>query len=388
MEIKEMQMSDIERRSAEIEELLKSEDADIDSLTKEVEELEKRKAEILAEVEQRKQEMADALKTATEVEPIEKVERKTMDIKELRNTKEYAKAYASWVLSDYKDDTELRKVLTANADPSNVGQNDTTYPVPVVLERKIETAWENDEIMNRVTPRFLKGNVKIGFEISSTEAVVHVEGSAAPAEEKLVLGAVEIKADSVKKWLYVTTEQYEMGGEEFMDYIYDELAYRIVKKMAAIALAVIMNSPTTSSASNPAVAQLTKALAADTIVEAEGLLSAEATDIVAIMTRSTEAAIKALKVSSGENVGDLLDGVTVLHTDALPNYANATSGQTYMLVGDLKSILANFPNGREIKFIFDDKSKAEEDLVKVVGRILAGIGYTKPNQFVQVKKPA
>ena len=31
---------------------------------------------------------------------------------------------------------------------------------------------------------------------------------------------------------------------------------------------------------------------------------------------------------------------------------------------------------------------ARSYLVKVVGRILAGIGYTKPNQFVQVKKPA
>ena len=388
MEVKEMQMSDIEKRSAEIEELLKSDDADIDSLAKEVEELEARKAEILADVEKRKKEAEEALKNGTEVEPVKAEERKIMDIKELRNSKEYAQAYASWVLSDYKDDKELRKILTANADSANVGANDTTYPVPVMLEEKVETAWENDEIMNRVTPRFLKGNVKVGFEISSTEAVVHAEGSAAPAEERLVLGAVEIKADSVKKWLYVTTEQYEIGGDAFMDYIYDELAYRIVKKMAAIVIDAIKNSPAASSATNPAVAQLSKALAADTIVEAEGLLSAEATDIVAIMTRSTESAIKALKVSSGENVGDPLDGVTVLHTDALPNYANATSGQAYMLVGDLKSILANFPNGREIKFIFDEKSKAEDDLVKVVGRILAGIGYTKPNQFVQVKKPA
>ena len=37
MKIDEMQMSDIETRSAEIEELLKSDDADIDSLTAEVE---------------------------------------------------------------------------------------------------------------------------------------------------------------------------------------------------------------------------------------------------------------------------------------------------------------------------------------------------------------
>ena len=67
MKIDEMQMSDIETRSAEIEELLKSDDADIDSLTAEVEELEKRKAQILEEAEQRKKEAEEALKNGTEV---------------------------------------------------------------------------------------------------------------------------------------------------------------------------------------------------------------------------------------------------------------------------------------------------------------------------------
>ena len=71
MKIDEMQMSDIETRSAEIEELLKSEDADIESLTKEVEEMEARKAEILAEVEQRKKEAEEALKIGTEIEKVE-----------------------------------------------------------------------------------------------------------------------------------------------------------------------------------------------------------------------------------------------------------------------------------------------------------------------------
>ena len=382
MKIDEMQMSDIETRSAEIEELLKSDDADIDSLTAEVEELEKRKAQILAEVEQRKKEAEEALKNGKEVEVTPTEERKNkMNIMELRKTNEYAKAYADWVLSGYKNDKELRKILTANADADNVGENDTTYPVPVMLETKVQTAWENDEIMQRIAPRFLKGNLKVGFEVSATEAVVHAEGAEAPAEEKLVLGSVEIKPESVKK-----TEQYEIGGEEFMDYIYDELAYRIVKKLASLVVDAIKNAPATSTASAPAVPQLTKALTASTIVEAEGLLSAEATDLVAIMSRSTESAIKALKVASGENVGDPLDGITVLHTDALPNYADATANATYMLVGDLKSIIANFPNGRDIKFVFDDKSKAEEDLVKIVGRVLAGIGYIKPNAFVQVKK--
>ena len=46
MEIKEMQMSDIEARSLEIEEEMKAEDADIEALTKETDELAVRKAEI------------------------------------------------------------------------------------------------------------------------------------------------------------------------------------------------------------------------------------------------------------------------------------------------------------------------------------------------------
>ena len=309
-----------------------------------------------------------------------------MNIEEIRKSQDYAKAYADWVVSGYKNDKELRKILTANADADNVGENDTTYPVPVMLENKIQTAWERDEIMSRVAPRYLKGNLKIGFEISGTDAVVHAEGAEAPAEEKLVLGSVEIKADSVKKWLYVTTEQYEMGGEEFMDYIYDEIAYRIVKKLAEIAINAIKNSPATSTANAPAVPVLTQALGAGTIATAEGMLTSEATDLVAIMSRATESALKALVISSGNNVGDVFDGLTVLHTDALPDYASATANATYMLVGDMKSIMANFPNGRDIKFIFDDKSKAEEDLVKVVGRVLAGIGYVAPKHFVQVKK--
>ena len=165
-----------------------------------------------------------------------------------------------------------------------------------------------------------------------------------------------------------------------------KLSYRIVKKLADIAITAIKNSPATSSASAPAVPVLTQALGAGTIATAEGLLTSEATDLVAIMSRATESALKALVISSGTNVGDVFDGLTVLHTDALPDYASATSGQAYLLVGDMKSIMANFPNGRDIKFIFDDKSKAEEDLVKVVGRVLAGIGYVAPKHFVQVKK--
>lgn len=385
MEIKEMSMTDIENRSAELAEMLKADDADVESISKETEELEARKAEILKEAEERANELKNI---EIKEEMVVEEEKKGMTTMEIRSTQEYAKAYASYILSGYKNDVELRKILTENADSANIGQNDSTYPVPTLLERKIETAWENDEIMNRVSASFLKGNLKIGFEISGTDAVVHAEGAAAPAEEKLVLGAVSIIPETVKKWIYVTTEQYEMGGEEFIDYIYDELAYRIVKKLAAIVIQRISSAPTTSGATGAGVRALTQAIGAGTIVNAEALLSGEATDLVAIMNRATWGQLKALQVTSGNNVGDVFDGLTVLFTDALPSYADATANAVYMVVGDLKAVRANFPNGRDIKFVFDDKSKAEEDLVKIVGRVYAGIEVTKPYALTRVAKAA
>lgn len=389
MEIKEMSMQDIETRSLEIEELMKSDDANIDELKNEVDELEARKAEIIKEAEARKAEIDNVVKEAEVVEEFNKEEvRQKMELKELRNTKEYQKAYAEYVLSGYKNDTELRKVLTANAADDNVGENDTTYPVPELLMQKVQTAWDNDEIMSRITKTYLKGNVKIGFEISGTDAVIHAEGSAAPAEEKLVLGTVSLIPNTFKKWIRVSTEQYEMGGEMFMDYIYDEIAYRIVKKMASEVINVIKNSPATSSDTAPAVAVLTQALGAGTIVSAEALLSDEATDVVAIMNRATWGALKALQITSGTNVGDVFDGKTVLFNNDLPAYADATANQTYMIVGDLKAVQGNYPNGDEIKFVFDEKSEAEADLVKIVGRLYGALGVIRPNAFTQVKKAA
>jgi len=59
-----------------------------------------------------------------------------------------------------------------------------------------------------------------------------------------------------------------------------------------------------------------------------------------------------------------------------------------MIVGDLRGVRANLPNGDEVKFVFDEKSEAEADLVKVVGKLYAAIGVTAPNKFTQVKKAA
>lgn len=387
MEIRDMQMSDIEARAGEIAELLNAEDADIEALTAETEELEARKAEILKAAEERKALLDEVEATAVEVETIEREEKK-MEMKELRSTKEYAKAYATYLISGYKDDAELRKIITQNGSGE---ETDGVYRIPTLLEEKIQTAWERDEIVSRLSESFFKGNLKVMWEVSATGAVFHTEGTAAPAEEQLVLGYVELVPGTLKKWLYVTTEVYEMGGEEFIDYIYDEITYRIVKALAGSALEAIIAGVGATDYQNPGVASLTVAtLGAGTIAQAEGLLSAEATDLVAIMNRATWAQLKAIQANSGTNVGDPFDGMTVLFNDTLSNFdASASiSNPPAIIVGDLKGVRANYPNGKDVKFVFDDKSKAEEDLVKIVGRLYVAIDVVKPMAFCTISKAA
>ena len=375
MEIKEMQMADIETRSAEIEELLKSEDADIDSLSTEVEELEARKAEILAEVEMRKQEMADALKTAKEVESME--ERKMSDM-EIRNSKEYIDAYAEYIKSG--NDAECRALLTENV-------NGGTVPVPEMVYNIVKTAWDREGIMALVRKTAMKGNLKVGFEISADGAVVHTEGGTAISPENLVLGTVNIVPQSIKKVLQISDEVYDLRGEEFLDYVYDELAYRIAKKCADLIIAAIEACGTVSTATSVAVPVLTAAtIGQATIASAMALLSDEAANPVVMMNKATWGAFKAAQYDGNFNA-DIFEDLPVVFNNTIKAFSAATTGETYAIVGDLgHGALANYPNGQEISFKFDDLSLKKQDLIEVMGREYVGLGIVAPNAFVKVKK--
>ena len=375
MKIDEMQMSDIETRSAEIEELLKSEDADIDSLTAEVEELEKRKAQILAEVEQRKKEAEDALKIGTE---IEKEEERRMTNMEVRNTKEYIDAFAEYVKSG--NDAECRALLTENVASG-------TVPVPEMVYNIVKTAWDREGIMALVRKTAMKGNLKVGFEISADGAVVHTEGGNAISPENLVLGTVNIVPQSIKKVLQISDEVYDLRGEDFLNYVYDELAYRIAKKCADLIIAAIEACGTASTATAVAVPVLTAAtIGQATIASAMALLSDEASNPVVMMNKATWGAFKSAQYDGNFNA-DIFENLPVLFNNTIKAFSVATTGDTYAIVGDLgHGALANYPNGQGIDFKFDDLSLKKQDLIEVMGREYVGLGIVAPNAFVKVKK--
>lgn len=375
MEIKEMQMSDIEQRTAEIEELLKDENADIDALTSEVEQMAERKAEILAEVEQKKKEAEEALRSANEIEKVE--ERKMTDM-EVRNTKEYIDAYAEYI-KDGKD-AECRALLTENVSG--------TVPVPEFVYDIVKTAWEKEGIMSLVRKSYLRGNLKVGFEISGGEATVHTEAAnSAVSEEELVLGVVNLVPVSIKKWISISDEVYDLRGEAFLRYIYDELAYRIAKKCADQLIAKIISCGTQSTTTCVGVPAITAAsIAQGTIAAAMAQLSDEANNPVVMMNKSTWAAFKAVQYA-GTFDHDPFEGLPVVFNNTITAYASASTGDTYAIVGDLgEGALANFPNGDEIEFKFDDKGQMKKDLIDVLGRRYVAIEPVAPNAFVKINK--
>lgn len=382
MELSEMNLIEVNERLAalEIEVREMTDVAEVDKATEEKKALLERKAE-LEELEQRKADVEAITEGKADTKIVEerKEETKMMDVKEFRNSEKYVNAYAEYVKS--ADDTELRALLT-----ENVG--DGTIAVPDMVVSTIQTAWDKEPILAKVKKTYLKGNVKIGFEISADGAVEHTEGAAAVTEEELVLGIATLVPVSIKKWISVSDEALDLAGEAFLQYIYSELGYQIAKKLADEIVADITATTASGSSTVPAQAIITAAPGLTTVAEAVANLSDEATNPVVIMNKLTYAAFKG--VQAGANYGqDVFDGLEVVFNNSLPAYGSADAADVYAIVGDLGSgEMVNFPNGNDITFKFDDKTLMAADLVKVLGRMYAGHAVVAPKRFTLVKKPS
>lgn len=382
MELSEMTLVDVQERLTELEtEVREAQDIDVvEKATEEKRSLLERKAE-LEDLEKRTS-MAAALQEgeaeAKTVEIVETVEERKMDQKITRNSVEYINAYAQYVKTG--EDAEVRSLLTENVEGS--------IAVPDMVVSTIQTAWDKEPILAEVKKTYLQGNVKIGFEISATGAVEHVEGTAAVAEEELVLGIAKLEPVSIKKWISISDEVLDLAGEAFLQYIYAELGYQIAKKLADEIVADIVATTASGSTTVPAQAVVKEVVGLNTVASAVAALSDEATNPVVIMNKQTYAAFKGVQAAA--NYGqDVFDGLKVLFNNSLPAYAVATEDDTYAIVGDLgRGEMVNFPNGQDITFKFDDKTLMEKDLVKVLGRMYAGHAVVAPKCFTKVTKPA
>ena len=386
-----MTLDEMRERHEAIEAELTEIVAQLDSEERsDTEELEARSAELLeerknimAEIEQAEAHIKEEKRAMEEVITnkgvieLEKREEVKMADMETRNTKEYINAYAEYLKSG--DDAECRSLLTENGSG--------TIPVPELVYDIVKTAWEREGITARVRKAYIQGNLKVGFEISGSEATVHTEGGGAVSEETLVLGTIEIVPKSIKKWISISDEALDLRGEAFMRYIYDELTYRIAKKAADELIAQIIACGTVSTTTQVGVPVLTaSSVGVGTIAQAMALLSDEAANPVVMMNKASWGTFKAAQYAGSFDV-DPFEGLPVLFNNKITAASAATTGVTYAIVGDLdQGALMTLPNGDGVDIKVDELSQAEYDLVRIIGREFVGIGVVAPNAFVKITK--
>ena len=381
--LKEMDLKQVEEVRASLETEIReaTSQESLEEIKKKVEEVQTRIAE-LKDLETRKA-AALEIEAGAQAKKIEEregdKEMPKMTMEEFRDKKQYIDAYAEYVKTG--KDEEIRALLTENVENG-------TIAVPTFVYDIVKTAWDKNEIMKLVTKTELAGNLKVQFEISGDDAIVHTEGSGAVAEESLTEGIVTLVPEYIKKWISISDEVMSMRGEAFLRYIYAELTQKIVKKLADILVGKIAALPQVATATSPAAAKISLAPAVGTVASAIGNLSDEASNPVVVMNKLTWSEFKTAQYANGFNV-DPFGGLNVHFNNSLPAYSAAGVGDVYLIVGDFgQGALANYPNGDSIEFKFDDLTRKKEDLVEVLGKEYAAVGVVANKAFTLVAKPA
>lgn len=385
-EIEKMTIEEIEARTLDIKtEAEGADEARMSDLKAELDALERRKNELREAAKVAQEARAEVAEGKAPIKETKEVitEERTMTNAEVVKSVEYRDAFKKYIITG--KDEECRALLTENVGTGVV-------PVPEIVYDIVKNAWEKEGIMALVKKTYLKGNLKVGFEISADGAVIHTEGAAAPTEEKLILGVVELVPMSIKKWITISDEVVDMDSGAFVKYVYDELTYQIAKKAADTLIAKIEACGTVST-NTPSINVGVPVVEADSIslgliASAIGKLSDQAANPVIVMNKATWSAFKAVQ-AAGSYGYDPFEGLPVVFNNSIEAFAAATSGVTYAIVGDFgEGAIANFPNGEDITIKYDDISLAEKDLVKLVGRQFVGLEVVAPNAFVKIAKAA
>ena len=381
-------MFDLTEKTVEELETRQAEIAGMETDGAQTEELEARAGEleaIQAELEARKAKAAEEAEARKAVEDgageikEEKQEEKRMEVSEIRNTPEYIDAYANYIRTG--NDTECRTVLLTKNAPAS-GQ----LPVPDMLEGIIKTAWDRNAFLNQIKKTYFRGNLRVPFELSATGAWKHIEGTTGLTEEEITIGIVTLTPANIKKLVRVTDECIAMGGEEFINYIYSEVAYRILGELVAEIIDYIDDLGTSNGSTAIGIPKVKIAPGVMVLANAATNLTEDATDLCVVMNRLTEAKFNTA-YASGQFAINPFDGFKKVYCSALPAFDTASENDMYALVGDLKAIQANYPEGEGLIIKWDDLSEAEDDIVKVVGRQYVGFGVTAPGRLVKLTKP-
>lgn len=308
------------------------------------------------------------------------------------DTKEIRQAYKDACLGNISM-TEYRK-LTSSTEG---------MPVPTYLQGKVETAWEKaDTFIKRVVKTYIKGILAVPVETDADDAVVHTEGAEAPNEESLTLTQVLLNPAAVKKWISYTDILAAMTAEEFMDYLVDEVIYRVYKKAneGIIVGALDSNGNGIVGAANAALTTSINAVMGFNVFNEAAADIEEDDEVIVVMNKKSflknylslkDLSDRPIFTIQNDNAGKpkyFANGLPVEFCSALPDYDSATAGQVWALVGDFSGYKLNLPFGNDVTIIRDIYTRSKEDEEVLVGKMIAAGNVVKPKKFVAIKVPA
>ena len=376
-------MGEIEQRSAEIEATLETPEADLDALNEEArrlvsekEQLENQLQELRKAAEKAEEERKAVAEGKGETKEEFREETKMTDL-EMRGSAQYAEAYKNYIITG--DDKECRSLLTTIVSGE--------LPVPTLVDTIIRHAWESNTFLTKVNKTAFRGILKVPFEKSADPAYAHTEGTTGLTEEDLQLGIVTLTPGNIKKWIKISDEAKAMGGEDFVTYIYNELAQRVLEELVKEIVAKVNSAPSSHSDVAIGVPVLNEAPSTTVIQDAADRTSEEASDICVVLNPLSIKEFRAAHAAGYFGI-DPFAGVTLIKCSALPAYSSADTNAMYGIVGDLKAIQVNYPEGEGVVTVWDPYTYAEDDMVKIVARQYAGFGVTAPGRLVKLTKPA
>jgi len=288
MEIREMQMEDIEARKAEIAEEATGEEADLDALTSEVDELNARAAEIKEEAEKRSAIIEEIVEGAGEIIE-ERKEENVMDNVFSVDSMEYRNAWLERIQKP-----ELRNNET-------YATTDSYTAIPTLVSNKFfEKIKKIAPMMDEITCLRAAGAIKFVTEGTNNAAAAHTENSAISASADSII-TVELGVVEYAKIIKISKSVKSMSIDAFEEWLLELLSRDIAR---AIDNAII-------NASSKGIVNGTYSTGTNQILQTGAYTYADICDLIALLPAGYDPTAKFLvskKTLWGEIKGMVDDG--------------------------------------------------------------------------------
>ena len=228
MEIKEMSMSDIEARMAEIKTEMETEGADLDALTEEVRAMNERKEEIRKHEELRAAVAAGTEGTVVRTFKPEIKEEKKMEF--AVDSKEYRNAYLKHLQGKELTAEEQRAFTVANGATATITAN-----------RIMDVVRDHAMLLSRTTTIYANGKIEYYVEGTNTAADDHTENATISAEAD-TLTKISLSPAEITKMVQVSAASAALSIDAFENWLTDQLGKAIARKINAKIIDAMMAS--------------------------------------------------------------------------------------------------------------------------------------------------